>query len=154
MNNTVKKITFIFENLEHAVFCPTDIGRFSMKDLRHEICRFALNEIRKVNIAGLVMVEVKEDAYGELLLPNGEITKESALSRLKAFDDITAIEITYEDESSDLYYVEYEGDQDDSIPWNNIYQHSFLSDDGSYVIIVSKEKDILRLLQNEWRYMV
>ena len=141
MNNTVKKITFIFENLEHAVFFQTDIGYFYMRELREEICRVASNAIQKVNIVGVVAVEINGNAEGELLLPNGENENASALSRLMEFDDFTATEVCYEDGSLELYYVDYHGDNEGSIPWNNTNQYSCSLNNGNYAIVIGKDKN-------------
>lgn len=142
MSKTVENITFIFENLEHATFNPDDIGYFSLADIHQEICRVALNEIQKINIAGIVAVELNSNAKGKLFLPNGENEDASALSRLYKFDDITAIEVTYEDGSSELYYVKYENNINESFPWNNVYQRSALLNSGNYAIVIGKDKKI------------
>lgn len=139
----VKQIELVFENCEDMTFLPKQIGAFWCSDITAQVGRIACNSISKQLWCKELFLELypvanqKYDSFGHK-------SEDTTFERICRFDDITGIEITYEDGSKDYILL----------PWNeegnytNKHQSSQIDENGRLYVLVSKERDIKSVLSD------
>lgn len=133
---SIKSIQFVFENCESFSIDVRYFGSFELSDFYTTINRFGCNCIAKINYVDTVVLEIFSEG-NKKYAPFGfsdDVT--TYFDRLRAYNDITRIEIVYSDNTSEEFYVDYEGDQ------FNKYQKSYTNKFGDLYIVISKDKDI------------
>lgn len=141
MSKHVRYIELVFENCEWVRF-KSGVGIFYLSGFETSIERLAMNSIRKHTLAKEVAIQIFKDADFERdKIFNDDI---SIFERITKWNDITHIDIVYEDDSEESYYVDYvepEG-QEDELGAPNINQKSIISTGGNLYIVIDREKDI------------
>ncbi|MCM1224859.1 MAG: hypothetical protein NC548_61465 [Lachnospiraceae bacterium] len=132
----VKSVELVLENCESIKFLPDQIGIFCCDKITSYVARVACNSISKQLICEWMCIELYNSAnqkYNSL----GQESEDRALDRLGKFNDITAVEVTYEDGGVDYILVPWNEEND----YSNKYQTSYVADDNSLRILVSKEQN-------------
>ncbi|MBZ9693219.1 hypothetical protein [Clostridium sp. M14] len=143
MNKEIKKIEFILENCEVIEFEGKHVGDFDVENIKTNISRIACNSISKHNVCETFAIEISSLANTEIVQPWGDKIK--PFDRLNKYQDITSIEIHYNDNTSDKILVDY-CSESENLGANNLNQESYISDLGNLYIIISKNKT----LENYW----
>jgi hypothetical protein len=131
----VKQIDVVFENCEVVTFPKEYIGQFYLGELKEVISRRACNQIDKHLLADKLILEVRDRAALNTKTYSG-----NAFDRVKAYDDITHIDIIYEDGSNDYIGLDYdEGESEGILGANNINQKSRINKFGDLELLVGKD---------------
>lgn len=130
----VKSIELVLENCESIKFLPEQIGIFCCNNIVAQVARVACNSISKHLICEWMCIEIYS-AANQKYTSFGQESEDTAFDRLMKFGDITAVEVTYEDGSVDYILVPWNDEND----YSNKYQTSYITEDNSLHILVSKE---------------
>ncbi len=144
----ITKITITYENCEVMDFMPEDFGTFLMADIHEEIHRIALNSIAKQKIAGTVAFEIFGEAdttYDSF----GEESKDTKFARIIHWNDITAIDLTYDNGITEEYFVDYKEEIEGALGSPNVFQKTYVSGLGNLYIVISKEKNVRDMFPEE-----
>ena len=131
---TIKSVEFVFENVESFSIDAKYFGVLDIGEFERRITRVASNCIGDSMIAHKVLMEIfaeadgKYDSYGE---------ENMKFKRIMDWDDITHIEITYDDDTVESIAVEYdEGLNEGHLGASNVNQTSMLSYLGNLYICI------------------
>lgn len=134
----INKLTFGLENCDSISFDGKYIGNFYLGKIKTEIKRIAINAIEKMDLCKEFYVEIHGDG-NQPYCPFG-IGSESELpfTRLTSFDDITSIEIEYEEDGkveTFNYIVVWSGDNE----CNNNNQDAIIGSNGNLYIKIGRK---------------
>ena len=133
----IKKIELVLENCEVVVVDAKYIGFLLIDAVSHEITNFGINDIGEINRCGKFYIELHKDLdkYGvaESYLAHIDEPQPNIFDRLTYFNDITQVEIHYDNGEVKNYYVDYWGDE------TNAYQQSHISAAGHLYIKVNSQ---------------
>ena len=128
----VESITFVFENCESIEFSMKYVGLFYINDITQNIKRFALNSVKKIDVAKELFIEIFSEGDEKY---NRYCTC-GKFERLLQYRDIVYVDIKYDDGHVDTIYVDYDGDM------QNMYQDNYLSKLGNLYISISRKKQV------------
>ena len=148
--NKVKYIKLVFENCEEVRIDERYIGYMAITDFREEIARVAMNAICKFRTADEVAIEIFSEA-NKPFVSFGHDTGKTIFERIMAWNDITHINIVYEDGDEEYIGVNYdEGLDEGKLGAQNILQTSELSSLGNLYLVISTDgADIDKLFDPE-----
>lgn len=132
---SIKTVEFVFENIEYFSIDAKYFGELTIGEFDRCIRRVASNCIADSMIADKVLMEIfpEGDATYDPF-EHGEGTK---FKRITAWNDITHIELTYDDGTKEYICVNYdEGLNEGKLGAENINQTSMISDLGNLYICV------------------
>lgn len=144
----ITKINLTFENCETMDFSPEDFGTFLIADIKEEIHRVALNCIAKQKIAGTVAFEIFGEAdttYDSF----GEESKDTKFARIIHWNDITAIDLTYDNGITEEFFVDYKEKIEGALGSPNVFQKTYVSGLGNLYIVIGKEKNVRDMFPEE-----
>lgn len=141
----VKEIEIGFENCEVMTFNKNIIGALYIDDIQTSIRRVACNAIEKFQIAKTFAIELfdegNEDYYPLDVQEDDWKTKKFA--RIMQYDDITTVDVIYEDDSRESFYVDYDaGKDEDSLGAPNMNQKTYLSELKNLYLVISATKNL------------
>lgn len=136
MSKNIKEIELVLENLEIVTFKPEELGELHIGKIEECVNRIACNSIAKSKVADDIVIEIFKKAQFQKSPMEG-IKKKDYFERIMKFPDITHINLTYDDDTSDYLSVVWEECNNDEI---NLLQKSMLSDLGNLYIIISSDK--------------
>lgn len=99
---TVTQIDITFENCEYTIIPAEHIRDMYMSDFESEIVHNGLNILKKT-YAKKIYLQFAPKANISV-----EFSGESLFNRVKLYDDITCIKIYYDDNTSEVYFVDWE----------------------------------------------
>ena len=99
---TVTQIDITFENCEYIVILAEHIRDMYISDFESEIVHNGLNILKKT-YAKKIYLQFTPEANSSV-----EFSGESLFNRVKLYDDITSIEVYYDDNTSEVYFVDWE----------------------------------------------
>lgn len=105
----VKSIELVFENCEMMRFDRSDIGEFCVHNIFTDVARIASNSIRKYQSCESLILELRKDAnqpHDFWGIPDDEPTNK--FNRIMLCPDITQIDITYDDGSTENIILPWE----------------------------------------------
>lgn len=139
MNTYVKSIEFGFENTEVAEIPSKYIGNFYIDKIHTVFNRTTVNSIEKKLIADEVFIEIfgEVDEFGYDLGCDSQ-ERGSVLERITRYEDIVCVEIKYEDDTSEKYWVDYDI-KDGHEQGLNILQKAFISKAGNLYVLIGKD---------------
>lgn len=139
MNTHVQIVTICFENCEYAEIPIKYFGKFFIDKISTGIYRIAMNAICKENCAEEVVLEIfsEVDQIGYHPCCNKKETA-SVINRISQYNDITSIEIKYEDGSEERYLVSYKTEKGNEYGPNTL-QQSFVSELGNLYVLIGKK---------------
>lgn len=138
----VKAIELVFENCETMLIKKHLIGCFRIRDIHQSICRTACNYIGAYDVAGSVVIELKNDVAEKEHIPFGIEDYKTTMMKRLLHCDITYVDIIYDDDSRHEYAVNYEDDGDGSLGAPNANQKVKVGDNGNLYIVIEEGKDI------------
>lgn len=133
----IKELGIGLENCEYITIPRNVIGRIIIDGIREKIQRVACNSIASQKIADTVVIEIYKE---------GNTTYESfpqddeplIFDRINQYDDITMIEVVYEDDTVDEFYVKYDVEED-YLGAPNTRQKSKISELGNLYLVIDDE---------------
>ena len=134
----------VLENCEVIEIEPKYFYDFTLEDIKEKISRKAVNCIGVSKTAYKVLMSINKKA-DRINKPFGIETPEpdTIFERLKNYNDITGISLTYEDDTEETYYVNYdEGKREGEIGAPNINQDSYINEYGHLFITICSEKKV------------
>jgi hypothetical protein len=135
----VKAIELQFENCEVIQLPFNVLGNVYLGPISTEIARIASNAICEINSISDVALEIFSEANelgGKIAFFNENKT---ILERIYEYDDITHINIIYDDDSSVTYSVDYL-EEGGCLGARNTVQKSMFSKLGNLYIVISRTK--------------
>lgn len=134
----VKSITLVLENCEDIPISKEHIGSFYCEGITATIARISRNSIAKEQCCEEFYLEIHKNADRYYSSFGGE-SDETVFKRL-ASPDITAISVTYEDDTTEYCFVPWK--DADRTRCNNEYQTSCVSKSGNMHICISRDKSV------------
>lgn len=128
----VESITFVFENCEFIEIPMKYVGLFYINDITSNIKRFALNSVKKIDVAKELFIEIFSEGDEKY----NRYCKSGKFERILQYRDIVYVEIKYSDGNVDTIYVDYDGDM------QNQNQNNYLSKLGNLYVSVSRKKQV------------
>ncbi|MCC0783551.1 hypothetical protein IR152_10745 [Clostridioides sp. ES-S-0108-01] len=132
----IKKIILGLENLESVELGIGDVGAFYLDNIHETIGGFALNYIGKCKNADYLHIQIHK--------------RVDEIQRLNDYKDITNVKIEYENGSVEYIYVPWKK-EGDFLGADNLYQTSFISKRGYLHIVVSKDKTVEEVFNEEFK---
>ena len=99
---TVTQIDITFENCEYTIIPAEHIRDMYMFDFESEIVHNGLNIFKKTYAKKIYLQFTPKANIGV------EFSGESLFNRVKLYDDITIIKVYYDDNTSEVYFVDWE----------------------------------------------
>ena len=130
----MKNVTHIvlnFENLESVTFHINDIKDIETGKIQSRISRIAINSVAQMETMASLELTILASADIETDAP---FCSESAFERILSTNDITSVTFHFNNGTSENIYVPYE----ETFEAENIYQTSFLDENGDLNIIIKK----------------
>lgn len=141
---TVREIELVFENCDSMTIPEKHIGFFEIDDIRTRVRRIAVNAIAKMELVGKVVIEILPEGntdHFELGVEDDPVYRMKKFERVR-HNDITSIEIHYDDDSTETYYPEFEG------TYVNEWQTTFCSKTQSLYVLIGKNIDVKKTYVN------
>lgn len=142
----VDKITLIFENCEEMKIPKHVIGHFLIDGLHESVSRIASNSISMMKQADTFAMEIMKKSDSIPYYPferKDKTDKMTMIGRISEYSNISAVELEYEDGTSDYIYVDYdEGDCMGVLGAPNVNQTSRISANGHLYVVVSSEESV------------
>jgi len=142
MDNEVKFIEFTFENCECFSIDAKYFGEFHITDFQTFIDRCAINYINKFTIANTIAFEIFSEADNTYYPFEDEEIATTKFNRLKEHMDIVGIRLTYNDNTTEDFDVNYNEGTEEEIGSPNINQHVYISSLGNLYLTIVKDKNI------------
>ncbi len=147
----VKSIELTFENCERIQFERADIGEFCVHNIYSDVARIASNSIRKYQSCESLILELRKEAnkQHEFWHIPGE-NPVSKFDRIMAYPDITQIDITYDDGSTENIILPWEDVSENGC--NSILQSHCLTACGDLWVKIGNgdtAKDIVEALGDD-----
>ena len=137
----IKEIEIIFENCESIILPQKVLGQCYLSDIKTEFCRTG-NIISKIVYANEVALEIYFPEAEELGNKSPLFNENNTIfERLMRYNDITNINIIYEDENRERYTVDYD-ETNPTLGVPNSNQKTIISQCGNLYIVINKNKDI------------
>ncbi|CCL12216.1 hypothetical protein QES_0279 [Clostridioides difficile CD149] len=131
----IKKIILGLDNLENVELGIGDVGAFYLDNIHEIIGGFTLSYIGKCKQADYLHIQIHK--------------RVDEIQRLHDYKDITNVKIEYEDGSVEDIYVPYK-QEGDFLGLDNLYQTSFISKQGYLHIVISKDKTVEEVFNEEF----
>ena len=142
----IKEIELVFENCESMTVPRNVIGQFDVEDVCTHIHRVAANAISKYQVANKIAIEIFSEFDSEYFPfdVHDEDWKDSRFHRIVTCNDITSIEVVYQDDTRDIFYADFDGEYD------NANQKSMISSLGNLYIVIGKDMSMSNIFSDEY----
>ena len=142
MNKIVESIELVFENMDYIVIPAHYFEEFCIKDVRTDIWSMKGNEAIWRYTAKVIKLVLKEKTDRVATTFEGDMHSikydgETLFERIYGHDDITSVNLIYEDESFDRFAVEWLDGKDE---YHNKYQTTRLEEGGKLVVNIQEGK--------------
>lgn len=141
----VKAITLVLKNCECISFQRSQIGVFWCDEIHSCVSRIAMNSISKHLYCKELFVELNKSA-DQPYETFDQMSERTAFQRLLEFQDITHIEIEYDDGTKEYIAVPWD-ERDD---YTNLYQSCTKSKSGHLYVLVCPDKKITDVVDQEY----
>lgn len=144
MGNGIKHVDLVLENCEILRVPGNAILDMNVNGIEETISRVAMNAIRKNVSAKDIIIQVRhtvdEAVLGEGLFgPIGEQEEVSPLEMLKERTDITQITITWENDKTENFLVNWDFSAGNE--YYNAFQSNIVNEKGGVMVVISDRKD-------------
>lgn len=136
MDREIIKFCFVFENCEYLEIKISDIAycRLTNFEKRTECWD---NHCTELDLIGDVYFRLKTSANNDYINPYTGTSTETVFERILSHDDITQIEVIYDDNSVFRYYpIWNDGDE-----WDNKYQTTKIDDNDTLEIVIKNDDE-------------
>ncbi|KAF6630583.1 hypothetical protein H6F38_14235 [Paenibacillus sp. EKM208P] len=134
----LKEVTFGLENCEALSIKGEYIGNFGVENIKSSI-RKHYNNISHFNVCDTFSMAINRGANKGYYAfdTKDEHYKQNTFKRLTQ-GDIVSVDIIYDDDTKDEFYVHWEGEND----YLNEAQKTYISELGDLFIVVSKDETV------------
>ena len=136
----IKSIEFVFENCEVFSIDACFFSDFSIENTEVRVNRIACNSISRYTVANTIAFCLFKEANRTYHIFDIEDEKTTYFDRLKV-GDITCINLTYEDDETESFYIDYK-EENDALGAPNLNQKVYESDLGDLYIVISEKNNI------------
>lgn len=130
----LSKVEFGLENCEVISIDGEYIGNFSVRDMKNHINKH-YNGIMHMTTCDLFSIAINRNANAKLEAFDDD--ERMIFERLSS-GDICSVDLIYDDESKDSFYVDWVGESD----YKNEGQKTYVSKLGDLFIVVSKDENV------------
>ena len=143
----VKEIVLVLENCEYINIPTKHLGNIIIEDIDISVRRNAINSIDKLQTASSIYLDIIKPEIIKTLGLFDEDDEESlsCSQRLIQHEDITSVEVVYEDDSKEGYFVDWNWDNE----YINSYQDTQLSKNGNLHVLIDRKKKLKEFLDDE-----
>lgn len=131
----IKQIRFVLENCETFEISGRNIGWILLDDISETIVRTAINQADTIRYCKRFEIEIFSEADITYHPFNVEDLEKTVFKRLTEGNDITLIEITWEDDTIDSFRPEWYGESE----FFNDGQNAIVSDLGNLYIAINRD---------------
>lgn len=144
----VKEVVLVLENCEYINIPTKHLGNIIIEDIDISIRRNAINSIDKQMSAKSIYLEIIKPETIKTLGFFGEDDEEniSCSKRLVQFEDITSVEIIYDNNSKEEYFVDWNWDNE----YINRNQDTQLAKNGNLHVLINRKKKLKEFLDNDF----
>lgn len=149
----VKAIEVIFENCESFKIKKHLLLAFDIGDIHTHICRYACNFIGRYQLAGRVVLEISKEIEKEdyhLFGMDSKFEKSGKYKRLCNYNDITHVNVIYDDDSTEEFSVNYHEEQEGILGAENINQKTVVGKNGNIYIVIEEGSEISDYFDEEY----
>jgi len=145
----VKYLELVLENCEVIKFNAKHIKTLEIKNIKKEIQRIAFNSILEYIFCEDFIIQISSkantlDAYETTW---GILDNRLPFERINDFKDIAAIDVCYDDDTTEYIYVNWSKDSGTCV---NSYQSSHINKKtGDLFVVVSKDKNVQSVFGDE-----
>ncbi|WP_323705936.1 hypothetical protein P3U41_05915 [Mammaliicoccus sciuri] len=143
----VKEIVLVLENCEYIKIPTKYLANIIIEDIDISVRRNAINSIDKLQTANSIYLDIiKPETIKTLgLFDEDDEESLSCSKRLIQHADITSVEVAYDDNSKEEYFVDWD--------WNNEYLNSYqdtkLAKNGNLQVLINRKKSLKEFLDDE-----
>ena len=143
----VKEIELVLENCEYIKIPTKHLGNIIIEDIDTSVRRNAINSIDKLQTANSIYLDIiKPETIKTLgLFDEDDEESLSCSKRLIQHADITSVEVAYDDNSKEEYFVDWDWDNE----YVNSYQDTQLAKNGNLHVLINRKKKLKDFLDNE-----
>lgn len=140
----VKEIVLALENCEYIKIPTKHLSNIIIEDIDISVRRNAINSIDKLQTANSIYLEIIKPETIKTLGLFDEDNEESlsCSKRLIQHEDITSVEVIYNDDSKEIYYVDWDWDNE----YTNSYQDTQLAKNGTLYVLINQKKNLKEYL--------
>lgn len=142
----VKEIVLVLENCEYINIPTKHLANIIIEDIDISVRRTAINSIDKQMSAKSIYLEIIKPEIIKTLGLFGEYDEESlsCSKRLIQHEDITSVEVVYDDDSKEEYFVDWDWDNE----YINSYQDTQLAKNRNLHVLINRKKKLKEFLDN------
>lgn len=142
----VKEIELVLENCEYIKVPTKHLANLIIEDIDISIRRNAINSIDKLQTANSILIEIiKPETIKTLGLFNEDDEESLSCSkRLIQHEDITSVEVIYDDGSKEEFFVDWNWDNE----YINSYQDTQLANNGHLHVLINRKKSLKEYLDD------
>ena len=144
----VKSVNLVLENCEVINIEAKYFGQLLLEKIRTKVYRVAMNSISRMQVVNRVAIEL----FSEANVPYdsfGEESRETIFDRLTNYNDITQIELLYDDEGKDTELFIVNWVDGDKCGCTNKLQKSYTSKPGNLYILIGKDMKLKNFFDKE-----
>lgn len=138
-----KNIVLVLENCEVITVERKYLGHVYMSDFKDTLSR-SDKSLLKSKVVHEFAIEIHRSLI-ETTKKQGLYGESNPIERLLKYPDITQVEITYEDDSKDHFYIHWHEEDE----YNNRYQKNKLTSFGDLYIVISEQNDTDHYFKDE-----
>lgn len=140
----VKGIELVLENCEYIKIPTKHLANIIIEDIDISVKRIAINSIDKLQTANSIFIEIiKPETIKTLgLFDEDDEESLSCSKRLKQHEDITSVEVIYDDDSKEEFFVDWNWDNE----YINSYQDTQLANNGNLYVLINQKKNLKEYL--------
>lgn len=139
----IKSIDIIFENCEYISVNEKDVIYIEMNDVKNHIFRIARNYIADLFYSDDIIIILNKEAKTKGSIFTKDLT---GIDRIKKYNDITSIEIKYENDSTKEIYIDWQ----ESDALENKNQEVLEKNDCIYIVINKDKKEKMKDILAEY----
>ena len=143
----LKSIEFQFENCEYVTINGAYVWNFVVDDINKSFERVAMNAVEPLEICNKFLIEFSDDANKISNVVNSsdfENLYDTVFERITKYNDITGIDFVLVDNEGkeQEYFYSLNWEDADHNGEENLYQKSYVSDNGFLYLVVGKDLKI------------
>lgn len=142
----IKEIVLVLENCEYINIPTKHLANIIIEDIDVSVRRTAINSIDKQMLAKSIYLEIIKPETIKTLGLFGEYDENglSCFKRVLQYEDITSVEVIYDDNSKEVYFVDWNWGNE----YINSYQSTKLAKNGNLHVLINRKKNLKDFLDN------
>lgn len=143
----VKEVVLVLENCEYIKIPTKHLANIIIEGIDISVTRNAINNVAKLQTANSIYFDIinPETIKTLGLFNEGDEEILSCSKRLIQYADITSVEVVYNDNSKDEYFVDWDWDNE----YLNSYQDTQIAKNGNLHVLINRKKRLKEFLDSE-----